>query len=115
MSFPSGPKTLEVRDRVHLVLGCATGDSQSMPLHQGRYCAAARCAACGEWHLTADDIGVVSGDSNTWLVKGIDWSRPVAQQYQMHSIPHFKVFGPDENSSPRATGPVAGDEAGLNE
>ncbi len=46
-------------------------------------------------HLTRDDIAVVSVDINRPGVQGIDWKSPVAQQYNMHSIPHFKVFGPD--------------------
>jgi thiol-disulfide isomerase/thioredoxin len=46
-------------------------------------------------HLTRDDIAVVSVDINRPDVKGIDWNSPVARQYDMHSIPHFKVFGPD--------------------
>jgi hypothetical protein len=28
-------------------------------------------------------------------VKGIDWQSPVAKEFGLESIPHFKVFGPD--------------------
>lgn len=46
-------------------------------------------------HQTRDDIVVVKVDINRPGVKGIDWRSPVAQQYGMRSIPHFKVYGPD--------------------
>lgn len=46
-------------------------------------------------HASRDDIVVVKVDINRPGVKGIDWKSPVAQQYQLHSIPHFKIFGPD--------------------
>ena len=38
---------------------------------------------------------MVEVDLNRPGVEGIDWESPVAQQYGMNSIPHFKVFGPD--------------------
>ena len=46
-------------------------------------------------HADRADIVVVEVDINRPGVKGIDWESPVAQQYGMQSIPHFKVFGPD--------------------
>jgi thiol-disulfide isomerase/thioredoxin len=46
-------------------------------------------------HAKRADIVVVKVDINRANVQGIDWKSPVAQQYGMHSIPHFKVFGPD--------------------
>jgi thiol-disulfide isomerase/thioredoxin len=46
-------------------------------------------------HQTRDDIVVVKVDINRPGVKGIDWRSPVAQQYGLRSIPHFKVYGPD--------------------
>ena len=46
-------------------------------------------------HATRADIAVVKVDINRPGVKGIDWKSPVAVQYEMHSIPHFKVYGPD--------------------
>ncbi len=48
-------------------------------------------------HQSRDDIAVVKVDINRPGVKGIDWQSPVARQYQLESIPHFKVFGPDGN------------------
>lgn len=46
-------------------------------------------------HQKRPDIVVVKVDINRPGVKKIDWSSPVAQQYQMNSIPRFKIFGPD--------------------
>lgn len=46
-------------------------------------------------HAQRADIVVVEVDINRPDVKGIDWNSPVAQQYALESIPHFKVFGPD--------------------
>ncbi len=46
-------------------------------------------------HQKRDDIVVVKVDINRPGVKKIDWKSPVAQQYQMGSIPRFKIFGPD--------------------
>lgn len=38
------------------------------------------------------DVVVNKVDINRPGVEGIDWSSPVALQYNLHSIPHFKVF-----------------------
>jgi hypothetical protein len=46
-------------------------------------------------HASRSDIVVVKVDINRPGVKGIDWKSPVVKQYGLHSIPHFKVFGPD--------------------
>jgi thiol-disulfide isomerase/thioredoxin len=46
-------------------------------------------------HAKRDDVVVVKVDINRPDVRGIDWGSPVAKQYGMQSIPHFKVFGPD--------------------
>lgn len=46
-------------------------------------------------HAKRADVVVVKVDINRPGIKGIDWKSPVAQQYQLRSIPHFKVFGPD--------------------
>ncbi|MBI2516597.1 MAG: thioredoxin family protein [Opitutae bacterium] len=46
-------------------------------------------------HQERADIAVVKVDINRSEVKGIDWKSPVATQFELHSIPHFKVFGPD--------------------
>ena len=46
-------------------------------------------------HQTKADVVVVKVDINRPGVRGIDWKSPVAQQYRLNSIPHFKVYGPD--------------------
>ena len=44
---------------------------------------------------TRDDIVLVTVDINRPGVQGIDWGSPVAQQFGLRSIPHFKIYGPD--------------------
>lgn len=46
-------------------------------------------------HTQRDDIAVVKVDINRPEVKKIDWQSPVALQYNMNGLPHFKVYGPD--------------------
>jgi len=46
-------------------------------------------------HANRADIVVVEVDLNRPGVHGIDWESPVALQYHLESIPHFKVFGPN--------------------
>jgi thiol-disulfide isomerase/thioredoxin len=46
-------------------------------------------------HAKRDDIAVVKVDINRPDVKKIDWQSPVAQEFKLQSIPHFKVYGPD--------------------
>jgi thiol-disulfide isomerase/thioredoxin len=46
-------------------------------------------------HAERDDVVVVEVDINRPGVQGIDWGSPVATQYGLNSIPHFKVFSPD--------------------
>lgn len=42
-----------------------------------------------------EDLMAVKVDINRPETKGIDWKSPVAQQYGLQSIPHFKIYGPD--------------------
>lgn len=42
-----------------------------------------------------DDVRLVVVDINRPDVKGIDWDSPVAQQYELGSIPYLRVYGPD--------------------
>lgn len=51
--------------------------------------------ALDELHRKRGDIVVVKVDINRPGMKRIDFSSPVAQQYALRSIPHFKVYGPD--------------------
>lgn len=46
-------------------------------------------------HASRADIAVVKVDINRPETKGIDWKSPVAQQFGLRSIPHFKVFDKD--------------------
>jgi thioredoxin-like negative regulator of GroEL len=46
-------------------------------------------------HAQRDDVAVVKVDINRPDVKRIDWQSPVAQQFALRSIPHFKVYGAD--------------------
>lgn len=41
------------------------------------------------------DLTVVKVDINRADVAGIDWQSPVAQEFELHSVPHFKIFAPD--------------------
>lgn len=46
-------------------------------------------------HAANAAVAVVKVDINRPDVERIDWKSPVAQQFGLKSIPHFKVFGPD--------------------
>ncbi|HVZ64405.1 MAG TPA: thioredoxin family protein [Lacunisphaera sp.] len=46
-------------------------------------------------HERRADIAVVKVDINRPGARGIDWKSPVAKEFGLQSIPHFKVFGPD--------------------
>lgn len=48
-----------------------------------------------ELHKKRDDIVIVKVDINRADTKRIDWKSPVAQQYKIQSIPHFKIYSPD--------------------
>ncbi len=56
-------------------------------------------------HATRPDVVVVEVDLNRRGVRGIDWRSPVAQQFALESIPHFKIYGP--NGKLRAEGDEA--------
>lgn len=46
-------------------------------------------------HARQGQFVVVKVDINRPGTRGIDWQSPVAAQFKLQSIPHFKVFGPD--------------------
>lgn len=46
-------------------------------------------------HRARADLAVVKVDINRPGTKGIDWRSPVARQYDLNSIPHLVIFGPD--------------------
>ncbi|MBV8141105.1 MAG: thioredoxin family protein [Verrucomicrobia bacterium] len=43
-------------------------------------------------HEKRDDIAVVVVDINRPGVRGIDWSSPVAREFQLQSIPHLLIY-----------------------
>ncbi|MDB6113761.1 MAG: hypothetical protein JWQ62_706 [Lacunisphaera sp.] len=46
-------------------------------------------------HQQRNDLAVVKVDINRSEIHKIDWDSPVAKQYELHSIPHFKIYGPN--------------------
>jgi len=46
-------------------------------------------------HRRRNDLAVVKVDINRAEIHRIDWQSPVAEQYELRSLPHFKIFGPD--------------------
>ena len=61
------------------------------------YCPDCRAVApqLDKLHASRADLAVVEVDINRPDVKRIDWQSPVARQYDLRSIPYFKIFGPD--------------------
>lgn len=57
------------------------------------------CRAIGphlaQLHAAKPDLDVVEIDINRPGHRGIDWGSPVARQYDLQSIPHFVIVGPD--------------------
>lgn len=43
------------------------------------------------------DLAILPVDINRKGVKGIDWASPLARQFALRSIPHFKVYDGDGN------------------
>ena len=43
------------------------------------------------------DLAILQVDINRKGIKGIDWASPLARQYELKSIPHFKIFDRDGN------------------
>lgn len=46
-------------------------------------------------HAAREDVVIIKVDINRPDVTRIDWKSPVAAQYQLRSIPHFKIYGAD--------------------
>jgi thiol-disulfide isomerase/thioredoxin len=46
-------------------------------------------------HEQRTNVAVVKVDINRSEVHQIDWQSPVAKEFDLHSIPHFRIFGPD--------------------
>lgn len=57
------------------------------------------CVQFSPWlnalHASRDDIHVVKVDVNRPQVRGIDFGSPVARQYRIQSLPHFRVYDPE--------------------
>lgn len=62
-----------------------------------RYCPPCQAIAplVEKLHHDRPDVAVVSVDINRPKVPRIDWQSPVAAQYELRSIPYFRVYGPD--------------------
>ncbi len=41
------------------------------------------------------DLAILKVDINREGIKGIDWSSPLARQYELSSVPHFKIYDKD--------------------
>lgn len=61
------------------------------------YCPPCRAIAplLHKLHANRADIVVVEVDINRPGIATIDWGSPVARQYELHSIPNFKIYGPN--------------------
>jgi thiol-disulfide isomerase/thioredoxin len=83
-------------DEVKLADYLVTGKTTVFDFYS-EYCGP--CRAIGprleKLHETRADIAVVKVDINRPDTKGIDWQSPVAREFGLESIPHFKVYGPD--------------------
>jgi thiol-disulfide isomerase/thioredoxin len=47
-------------------------------------------------HRVRNDLAVVKVDINRVEMHRIDWESPVAVQYELRSIPYFRIYGPDQ-------------------
>jgi thiol-disulfide isomerase/thioredoxin len=61
------------------------------------YCPPCRAVAplVKKLHEVRADIAVVEVDVNRPGVEGIDWKSPVVKEFQLDSIPHFKIYSPE--------------------
>jgi thiol-disulfide isomerase/thioredoxin len=61
-----------------------------------KYCGPCRAydGPLRDLHAKRPDLVVVQVDINRPDVEGIDWESSVAGQFDLHAIPHFKVYGP---------------------
>lgn len=73
------------------------------------YCPPAKAMAPGLEKLAASNPNVVVStiDINRPGTRGIDWNSPVARQFKLRAIPHFKIY--DENGELVAEGQEAKD------
>lgn len=93
-----GPKPLHISEGKEIKVAdyLVTGKITIFDFYS-KFCPPCRAIAPSleKLHETRADIAVVKVDINRPDVQGIDWESPVARQYDLHSIPHFKVYGAD--------------------
>jgi len=93
-----GPKPLHISQgqEINLADYLVPGKTTVFDFYS-EYCPPCRAIAphLEKVHEKRDDVAVVKVDINRPGHKGIDWQSAVARQYNLNSIPHFKVFGPD--------------------
>ncbi len=93
-----GPKPLSISQGQEVSLSdfLVTGKTTIFDF-TSEYCPPCRAYADPllQLHQRRDDLAVVKVDINRPEIHRIDWNSPVAQQYGLRSIPHFKVYGPD--------------------
>ena len=93
---PSAPARISHGKSVEIQSYVAAGRTTIFDF-TSEYCPPCRAIAPRLHKLHADraDIVVVEVDINRPGIRGIDWSSPVAKQYGLHSIPHFKIYAPN--------------------
>ncbi len=103
-----GPTPLHIShgEKLEIADFAVTGKTTIFDFYS-EYCPPCRAIApaMDKLHATHPELAVVKIDINRPGHKGIDWSSPVAQQYELRSVPHFTVVGPDGKSQ------ADGDEA----
>jgi thiol-disulfide isomerase/thioredoxin len=90
------PLTISQGQKVELADFLVTGKTTLFDF-TSEYCGPCRAYADPllKLHQARNDLAVVKVDINRPEIHRIDWESPVAGQYAMRSIPHFKVYGPD--------------------
>jgi thioredoxin len=85
----AGKEGQEIELKDHLVAG-----KMNIIDFYSEFCPPCKAVAPMLEQLAAKDPDVVVGkvDINRPDTRGIDWNSPVAQQYNLRSIPHFKIY-----------------------
>ena len=93
---PAGVQTIAHGQQVSLIDYLSPGRTTVFDF-SSEFCPPCRALApqLDKLHRAVKDIVVVKVNINRPGARGIDWKSPVAQQYDLHSIPHLKVFGAD--------------------
>jgi len=89
----SQPKVISQGERVELAAHADPGRTTVFDF-TSEYCPPCRQIApyLDKLHGARDDVAVVKVDINRPGQRRIDWGSPVAKQFGLTSIPHFKVF-----------------------